>query len=244
MSTLNKIILATLGLLMLFTMGFISSATASTLTVTKVTFPLGTPFEYEMSGGYFGDTSAVVPETYGGQIILDTAEYGKISTWCVDFSHVIVDDKYTYTTGFLTTDNTGSNIAGSNLLNTNQIHDVMALAVYGNQLMATLPEGNNRRIQAAQIQAAIWSIIYNATVTATGAPLDGFTSAMFTSGVQSLKDMAPLLSNVNAVALYNLGLDGTILSQVLITSSLPVPTTLILLGIGFVGARIRKRKYM
>jgi hypothetical protein len=227
---------------------FAAPVSAATLTVTNVTLPSGTPFNLTISGGIFTSPRSITAP-YAGQILLQTQELGTIGTWCVDDLHTIyLGGQYSYTSGLLQTDSSGSTLSSSNTLSNQQIHDVMALATYGNQMLATMASGASRNAFSGQIQAAIWSTIYGAAVVASGSPVSGITAQMFNDGVQALKALAPSLPTGPAVALFNLAANGTILSQNLIGSSpdlaayVPEPTTLTLMSIGLAGALVRRRR--
>lgn len=249
MSFINKINLAITSSLLLFALA--TPASAANLTVTNVTLPSGTPFNLTISGGTLGSTPRTVTTPYAGQIVLQTNELGAIGTWCVDDLHTIyLNSHYTYTTGLLNTDSMGSTIASSHALGSQQIHDVMALATYGNQLLAATASGINRNMLSGEIQAAIWSIIYGATVTASGADVSGVSALTFNNGVQALKNLAPSLPTGPAVALFNLAADGTILAQSLIGSStqlaqlVPTPNAFALMSVVLIaGATLRKRRH-
>ncbi|WP_019866703.1 PEP-CTERM sorting domain-containing protein [Methylovulum miyakonense] len=243
MPSIIKPKLAIAGALLLLL--FSSIATAATVTITNVRLPSGTPFDLTITTPGAGSIFAnghTVTRPYAGQILLDTVEYGTLATWCVDDLHTIyLGGHYSYTTGILQTDNSGSTQANSNPLSGQQIHDVMALATYGNQLLASLPSGLNHDIASGQVQAAIWAVIYGATVTATGADISGVSSLTFSQGIANLIALAPSLSPGNAIALFNLGPDGAMLSQVLVGNFVPEPGTLLLMGIVLSGALLRKR---
>ncbi|MDD5271698.1 MAG: PEP-CTERM sorting domain-containing protein [Methylovulum sp.] len=248
MSLINKISLAITSTLLLFALA--TPVSATTLTVTNVTLPSGTPFNLTITGGYFGSTTRAISSPYAGQIMLQTKELGAIGTWCVDDLHTIyLGGTYSYTTGLLKTDSSGSTLAGSNNLSSQQIHDVMALATYGNQVLAGMASGINHDILSGEVQAAIWSVIYGASVTASGSDVSGVSALTFNNGAQSLKTLAPTLATGPAVALYNLATNGSILSQSLIASStelarlVPEPNALALMSIALAaGATLRKRR--
>ncbi|MDD5123865.1 PEP-CTERM sorting domain-containing protein [Methylovulum sp.] len=234
--------MAIISAVMLLLFGFITPATATTLTVTNVRLPSGTPFDLKITGGIFGSNVRSVTHPYAGQILLDTQEYGTVATWCVDDLHAIyLGGHYSYTTGILQTDNSGGTVSGSNPLSGQQIHDVMALVSYGNNLLYSTPAGPNHDLISGQIQAAIWGVIYAATVTAISGT-DPVGALAFSQGVVGLRALAPSLSPGNAFALFNLDANGLILSQVLMGSFVPEPTTLALLGIGLAGAFLRRRR--
>ncbi len=248
MSLINKISLAITSTILLFVLAI--PVSAATLTVTNVTLPSGTPFNLSITGGYFGSTVRTISTPYAGQIMLQTKELGTIGTWCVDDLHTIyLGNSYSYTTGLLKTDSSGSTLGSSNNLSSQQIHDVMALATYGNQVLAGMASGINRNMMSGQVQAAIWSIIYGASVTASGSDVSGVSALTFNNGVQSLKTLAPTLAAGPAVALYNLATNGSILSQSLIASStelarlVPEPNALALMSIALAaGVTLRKRR--
>jgi hypothetical protein len=98
--------------------------------------------------------------TYTGQIIL-TAPGGKeYSGWCVDLFHTVgIGSTDTFTPGPLTTDNSGSSPATSNLLTTGQKTEISWLAVQGTAAMNADPNADT----SAAYQAAIWTVEYGLT---------------------------------------------------------------------------------
>lgn len=243
---IKKINFALAGLLILLSVSA-KPVLASTLTVTDVTVPVNTPFSITLSGGNLPTPLAA---GLAGQIILQTKELGPIGSWCVDAFHdVYLNGQYKYTTGILTTDSSGASLTNSHQLSGQQIHDVMALATYGNQQMATLT-GINQQAMSGEIQAAIWSILYGAAVTVNGTDLSNLSVATFSNGIASLKALAASLPVGPAVALFSLNADGTIGAQDLIGSSTdlkhfanaPAPGVLGLLSIGGLAAVFLRRR--
>lgn len=224
----------------------VSSVSAVSITITNVTPDSGTPFDLTFSGGTL--TSDVsVPAPYAGQILLQTNEAGQIGAWCVDLYHdLFVGSQYTYSTGVLTSDGSGTSNANSNQITPQQAQNILALATYGNQTLSTMPLGTGRSMFSGEVQAAIWSIVSgNATVTASGSTINGYTPQNFMDGTKALIAQAPTLSVGATAAIFDLDANGTILSQNLVATSLylvPEPSTLSLVFLAFGGFLLRRRR--
>src|SRR5277367_3672689 len=83
-------------------------ASATTINITDVEVPYSE--SVTLTGGTLGGPDAI---GIAGQIVL-TTNFGILGTWCVDLFHTInIGGSYTYMTGPLLTDNSGSTPATS-----------------------------------------------------------------------------------------------------------------------------------
>lgn len=202
-------------------------ASATPITITNVEVPY-----YEnlvLSGGILG-VGNTLDAPYSGQIVLTTSA-GTLDAWCVDLLHTIQlgDGTYVYSTGPLTTDNSGSDAASSNPLTTEQIEQIEALAAYGNSVMASTPSD----AFSAAIQAAIWYVEFG--TTATG-------SATFQSDLTDILALLPSLHGGGGYQLSHTDQQDQFVSQGVFVSDVPEPATLTLMGAGLAGLGAMRRR--
>ena len=163
-------------------MALAAPASATIINITNVQVPFSEGVT--LTGGTIGSEVIGI----AGQFVL-TTDIGTLNAWCVDLFHTIsLGCSYTYTTGPLLTDNSGSSPGTSNPLSSTQINQIEALAAYGNAVMLSSPSN----AFSAALQAAIWDVEYG--TTATGSPL-------FTADLASIVALLPKLPVIPGVQL-------------------------------------------
>lgn len=223
-------------------------ASAQTVTFTSGSFPSGTPFDIRFTGTLLGPGNSPydLPAPWAGQMILQTADGGSFLAWCVDLFHELnvnaigPGNTHTYTVAALQTDSSGVDAAHSNPLTTQQVHDVLALAQYGNEQLALLPTGFEHDLVSGAVQVAIWDTIYDGEIDfeVLGSAVNGVTPQDFTDRVNTLRALAPSLGTGTALGMVSLDSSGRFQTQGLVgnftplSAPVPEPHTLALMSLG------------
>ena len=193
-------------------------ASAGSINVDNVQLP---SYENLNLNGVIDGSSYSDNGQMSGQIVLTVNNIGSsnqyvLPVWCVDIFHDIAigGSGYTYSEGSLGTDNSNN----PSPLSAQQISEIGALASYGNGLMGSAPSN----ALSAEIQAAIWTVEYNA----------GGNSLTISGGSFSSADVGNLI----AAAVEAGGHGGQLIAlnggQVQVYDAVPEPTSLAVLGAG------------
>jgi hypothetical protein len=244
-----------------------AQASPATITFDDAAITSSSPFNIKFQGDLLGEEGPMtVAARWVGQFEMHTTEGASFMAWCVDLFHTIninsitAKKPLTYSVANLSTDSSGRTQALSNSLSAQQVHNVLALANYGNQQLAGMAAGYERNILSGAVQVAIWDTLYEGQLTyqAQGKTTNGFTSSDFVDLVEDLQGLAPSLGTGNVVALLNLDNFGVMKTQGLVggtpnmqtnmnqsqVSPVPEPSNLALLSLGLVlsAAAARKRR--
>ena len=148
-------------------------ASAGSINVDNVQLP---DYENLNLNGVIDGSSYSDNGQMSGQIVLTVNNIGSsnqfvLPVWCVDIFHDIAigGSGYTYSEGSLGTDNSNN----PSPLSAQQISEIGALASYGNGLMGSAPSN----ALSAEIQAAIWTVEYNAGGNSSTVSGGSFSSA-------------------------------------------------------------------
>lgn len=188
--------------------GLAGPAFASSIYVDNVQLPYS---ETVTLSGTVDGSAVSNSNTLAGQILLTvnngTAASGNqyiLPAWCIDLFHDITlgSSGIVYSLGGLATDNSNS----PTRLSVQQIDEIAALDIYGDDQMAANPSN----LIAAEVQAAIWTVEYNNgsgnnltvtgsnftstdinTLIATAGGTSGSVFQLSDSGYQSLVDSVP-----------------------------------------------------
>ncbi|HME23084.1 MAG TPA: PEP-CTERM sorting domain-containing protein [Acetobacteraceae bacterium] len=207
------------------------------------------PYSETLNLNGYIDGSSKSESSLAGQIVLTVNDGSTASSntytlpvWCVDIFHNISlgnSGDYVYNEGPLSNDHSNN----PTTLSSTQITDIADLATYGDHLMQTSPSNQT----SAEVQAAIWTVEYNANQLAPALQSDctsGGPNCLYIGGGSfNSSDINTLIGNAVAYggsATQLLSISGA--QAEVFDASVPEPASFGLLGAGLFGLAFARRR--
>jgi hypothetical protein len=208
-------------------LAFYSAGTAETVTLTGDIDGATTDFPGTSLAGQ------ILLTVNNGTSALPAAERYVLPVWCVDLFHDIVlgSNGEQFSEGALGTDNSPN----PSLLSAMQKTDILALATYGNHLMAQTATDNVTT--STVVQAAIWTVEYNSSFG--GAP--GVNNTLLVTGAFT----ATAITDMISAAIKWGGNGGQLISLLGVQQQVfdaPEPASLALLGASLLAIGVLRRR--
>ncbi len=221
------------------------SAYAGTVTVNTVSVPyyLGVTWD----AFTLPNVTAIAPPTgagIAGEILL-TVGTTTYASWCVDLFHDVYvggGQSLPYTTGPLTTDNSGASPLTSNTLSSSQQAEISWLAAKGTAALNASPL--DASATSAAYQAAIWTVEYGLNQSSVAATSDESNFASDYSSIMTSLSGATLVSGAQLYGDSNIA--GLYSTQNLYSSAPPAPeaATITMMLMGFAGLGLAGRRQL